>query len=151
MSEEHGVPSWIRTAARVDRPEIDAWYRPEEGSLEGALIWRGQQEHAVSGDVQNVYAVRLTATGKVIGVSERAGLRGLRLVRVGSKVFIRPTTVKVLDGGRKMQQFEVFADQLEPLSEPVRGSTPRGGAAGSGGEGAGGADSGALSSDKVPF
>ena len=105
MSEEN-VPNWIRGAARVDRPEIDAWYKPEEGALDGKLIWRGQQEYA--GDVYNAYAIR-TAEGKVIGVSERAGLRGLRAVRVGSRVFIRPTTVKALEGGRKMQQFEIYA------------------------------------------
>jgi hypothetical protein len=129
MSEKN-APNWIRTAARVDRPEIDWWYKPEDGPLDGVLTWRGQHDHALSGDVYNVYALRLADTGKVIGVSEKAGLRGLRAARVGSKVFIRPTGVKVLDGGRKMYQFEVFADQLEPLSEPVKGSGNRGGGEG---------------------
>lgn len=124
---ENSVPDWLKSAARVDRPELDAWYKPDEhGALDGVLIWRGQQEHAQSGDVYNAYAVRLGGTGKVIGVSERVGLRGLRSVRVGSRVYVRPTTVKELDRGRKMQQFEIFADQMEPLTDPVKGSGHRG-------------------------
>jgi hypothetical protein len=79
----------------------------------------------------------------VVGVSERAGLRDLRAVRVGSRVFIRPTGVKVLASGRKMQQFEIFAEHLEPLSEPTRGGGSRGGGTPS--------DGGAGPSDKVPF
>lgn len=143
MSEDSNVPNWIRNASRVDRPEIDVWYRPEDGALDGVLIWRGQQDHAISGELQNVYAIRRTDTGRVIGVSERAGLRGLRAVRVGSKVFIRPKGVKVLEGGHKMHQFEIFADQLEPLSEPAKSSGNRG--SGEGPEG------GPLPSERVPF
>ncbi len=143
MSEESMVPSWVRTAARVDRPEMSAWYKPEDGDLDGVLIWRGQQESPTSGDVYNAYAVRQTASGKVFGVSERAGLRDLRSVRVGSKVFIHPTTVKVLDSGRKMQQFEVFAEELEPLSEPTRGNGSRRGGTGS--------DGGPAPSEGAPF
>ena len=142
MSESR-IPEWVKSAARVDRPEIDAWYKHEEnGALDGILIWRGQQEAAQSGEVYNAYAQRL-ATGKVIGLSERAGLRGLRAVRLGSRVFIHPTTIKELDGGRKMQQFEIFADQLEPLSDPVKRSGPRGGGGSSGGSASG--------SEDVPF
>ena len=126
---ERPLPEWLKTAARVDRPEINVWYKPDEhGTLDGLLIWRGQQEAAQTGDQYNAYAVRLAGVGTVIGLSERAGLRGLRSVRVGSRVFIRPTTVKELDGGRKMQQFEIFADQMEPLTDPARGGgSSRGG------------------------
>ncbi len=151
MSDPSNVPSWVRGAARVDRPEIDAWYKPEEGELEGTLIWRGVQESATSGDVYNAYAVRKPDGSKVIGVSERAGLRGLRSVKVGSRVFIRPTEVKVLDSGRRMQQFEVFAEHLEPLSEPVRRGAGGGGSGGAAGGSGGAADGGAVPSDKVPF
>ncbi len=141
---ENTVPEWLKSAARVDRPEIDFWYKPEDhGALDGVLIWRGQQESAQSGDVYNVYAVRLTATGKVVGLSERVGLRGLRSVRVTSRVFIRPTTVKELDGGRRMQQFEIFAEQLEPLTDPVKGPGHRGGN--------GLPDTAPVGSDGVPF
>jgi len=143
MTEETNVPSWVRSAPRVDRPEIDGWYKPEDGPLEGTLIWRGQQESPTSGDIYNAYAVRTADGARVLGVSERAGLRALRSVRVGSRVFIRPTAVKTLDNGRKMQQFEIFAEHLEPLSEPVRGAAHRGGAAASDGCG--------TQSDGVPF
>jgi hypothetical protein len=143
MDDETNVPSWIRTAPRVDRPELSAWYKPEDGPLDGFLIWRGQQESPTSGDVYNAYAIRVGDTGKVVGVSERAGLRGLRGVRVGSRVFIRPTGLKVLDSGRKMHQFEIFAEQLEALSEPVRVSGNRDGGPPS--------DGSAGASEKVPF
>ena len=43
MSDEANIPSWVRGAARVDRPKIDAWYRPEDGALEGTLIWRASK------------------------------------------------------------------------------------------------------------
>lgn len=82
---------------------------------------RGQRDHVQSGDVYNAYAVRLASSCKVVGVSERAGLRNLRQVRISSRVFIRPTTVKELENGRRMQQFEIFAEHLEPLTEPGRG------------------------------
>ena len=44
MSDET-VPDWARTAPRIDRPEITTWYKPENGPLDGVLIWRGQMEH----------------------------------------------------------------------------------------------------------
>lgn len=135
------TPDWVKNAARVDRPDIKRWYKPEDGPLDGTLIWRGRQEHYLSGDIYNVYAVRLAGTEEVVGISERAGLRDLRTVKVGSRVFIRPAGVKVLDNGHKLQQFEIFAEHQEPLGEPTRG---RGGNQG-GGQG------GAVASEDVPF
>jgi hypothetical protein len=143
MSDDANIPSWVRGAARVDRPKIDAWYRPEDGALEGTLIWRGQQESPTSGDIFNAYAIRKPDGNKVIGVSERAGLRDLRSVRIGSRTFIRPAGVMVLDRGRKMQLFEIFAENLEPLPVPVRGGGNRGGGTPS--------DGGPAPSEKVPF
>ena len=75
-----------------------------------------------------MYAIREADTGLIIGVSERAGLRDLRNVKVGSKVFIRPGRIKELENGRKFQTFEIFAEGLEPLGEGTRG---RGGSQGS--------------------
>jgi hypothetical protein len=115
------TPDWIKNAVRVDRPDIKRWFKPEDGPLDGTLIWRGRQEHYQTGDVYNAYAIRVAETGDIVGVSERAGLRDLRGVKVGSRVFIRPTGVKELDNGHKLQQFEVFAEGLEALSEPTRG------------------------------
>ena len=114
-------PDWIRNAARADRPEIERWYKPEkDGALNGALIWRGQEEHRLSGDVYNVYAIKQAETNIIIGVSERFGLRGLRRVMLNSKVFIEPTGEKELENGRKMQQFQIHAEHLEPLGDPPR-------------------------------
>ncbi len=119
-------PDWIQNAARVDRPEIERWYKPEkEGALDGVLIWRGQEEHRQSGDVYNVYAIRQNETNAIIGVSERFGLRGLRRVKLNSKVFIEPTGEKELESGRKMQQFQIHAEHLEALPEPTR-AKPKG-------------------------
>lgn len=141
---ETAAPDWLKSAVRIDRPQIDVWYKPDEhGTLDGHLIWRGQQEHPLSGEVYNAYAVRLGDTGKVMGVSERAGLRGLRSVRVGSRVYIKPTTVKELEGGRKMQQFEIFADHQEALTDVGKRRGPSGGGGQPGGPPA--------DSDDVPF
>jgi hypothetical protein len=135
-------PEWIKSAARVDRPDIARWYKPENGSLDGVLIWRGRMESYHTGDIYNAYAIRLAANGEIVGVSERAGLRDLRGVKVGSRVFIEPAEVKDLGSGRKFQQFHVFAEGLEPLSEPTRGS----------GKGTGGGPEGApAASEDVPF
>jgi hypothetical protein len=130
-------PDWIRNAARADRPEIARWYKPEkDGSLDGVLIWRGQEEHRQSGDIYNVYAIRQNETNAIIGVSERFGLRGLRRVKLNSKVFIEPTGEKELENGRKMQQFEIHAEHLEPLGDPPRGKTKTSGTPPDGASGA---------------
>ena len=115
------TPDRIKNAARVDRPDIKRWFKPEDGPIDGTLIWRGRQEHYQTGDTYNAYAIRLGETGEIVGVSERVGLRDLRGVKVGSRVFIRPAGVKELDNGHKLQQFDIFAEGLESLSEPTRG------------------------------
>jgi len=135
---ETKTPDWIKNAPRVDRPEFKRWYKPEDGPLDGKLIWRGRQEHYQTGDVYNAYAVQLADGGEVVGISERAGLRDLRMVKIGSRVFIRPAGVKELDNGHKLQQFEIFADALETLGEPGRGRVGKG-------------QGGAASPDDVPF
>jgi hypothetical protein len=116
-------PSWTRNAIRVDRPDIDIWYKPEEhAAIDGVLIWRGQMEQHQTGETYNAYAIRQANTTQIIGVSERAGLRGMRTVALNSRVFIRPTTIKDLSDGRKMQQFEIIAERLEPLTDPAKKS-----------------------------
>jgi hypothetical protein len=114
-------PEWIRNAPRIDRPNIDRRYKPEkDGALDGVLVWRGQEEHRLSGDIYNAYAIRQADTNTIIGISERAGLRDLRRVKLNSKVFIEPMGEKELENGRKMQQFAIHAEHLEPLGEPTR-------------------------------
>jgi len=122
------IPEWVKRASRVDRPDINRWFKPEDDPINGTLIWRGRQEDRQTGDTYNVYAIREADTGLVIGVSERAGLRDLRNVKVGSKVFIRTGRVKELDNGRKVQTYEIFAEDLESLGDSTRG---RGGNQGS--------------------
>jgi hypothetical protein len=136
-------PDWIKNAPRVDRPDITRWFKPEDGPIDGTLIWRGRQEHHQSGDVYNVYAIREADTGLIIGVSERAGLRDLRTVKVGSRVFINPASVKQLDNGRTLQQFEIFAEAQEPLSEPTKGGGKNGNS--------GPSDAGSAASESNPF
>ena len=133
-------PEWIRNAPRVDRPDITRWYKPEDGSLDGTLIWKGRLEQYQSGDTYNAYAIRQADTGFIIGVSERAGLRDLRTVKVGSRVFINPVGVKQLDNGRALQQFEIFAEAQEALSEPTKGPGKPGPS-----------DAGPAPSETVPF
>ena len=114
-------PDWTKNAPRIGRPNIDRWYKPEkDGALDGVLVWRGQEEHRLSGDIYNVYAIRQAETNTIIGVSERAGLRDLRRVKLNSKVFIEPMGEKELENGHKMQQFAINAEQVEPLGEPTR-------------------------------
>jgi hypothetical protein len=44
-------PAWTRSTRRLDRPKIDAGYKPEDhGPLDGFLVWQGQEEHRMSGD-----------------------------------------------------------------------------------------------------
>jgi len=137
-------PEWIRNANRVDRPDITRWYKPEDGPINGTLIWKGRQEQHQSGDVYNAYAIREAGTaGLIIGVSERAGLRDLRTVKVGSRVFINPAGVKQLDNGRRFQLYEIFAEEQEPLSEPTKGGSRNGSSAGS--------DDGTPPSEGIPF
>jgi hypothetical protein len=131
------TPDWVKKAPRVDRPDVNRWFKPEDGPINGALIWRGRMEHYQTGDTYNAYAIREADTGLVIGVSERAGLRDLRNVKMGSRVFIRPSRVKELDNGRKFQAFEIFAEDVEPLSEPTRGR--------------GASPGGASASEDIPF
>ena len=140
------LPEWIRNAPRIDRPDIHHWYKAEEGAIDGMLIWRGRQEHYQSGDTYNVYAVRENSTGHIIGVREWVGLRDLRTVRVGSKVFINPIGKKETDSGRAFEQFQIFAEQQEPLSEPTKGAGKKGSAGGFGPS-----DAGSAPSEEIPF
>lgn len=139
------TPNWVRNASRVDRPDINRWYKVEDGAINGTLIWRGRQEHYQTGDIFNVYVIREADTGLNIGLSEKVGLRDLRMVKTGSRVFIRPGRVKELDKGRKVQTYEVFAEEVESLADMPRSARSGGGGA------AGGAPGGALASEDVPF
>jgi hypothetical protein len=76
----------------------------------------------------------------------------MRTVKVGSKVFINPIGKKQIGNGRPFDQFEIFAEGLEPLGDPTRSARSAGGALGGGALGAGSeAPGGALPSEDVPF
>jgi hypothetical protein len=141
------LPDWIKHAQRVDRPETKRRYKAEDGPLDGTLVWKGRLENYHTGDSYNGYAIRETSTGDVVGVSELAGLRDLRSVKVGSKVFINPIGKKQTGTGRAFDQFEVFAEQQEALSEPSRGTSGAGAKGGNGSPSGGGA----APSEEAPF
>jgi hypothetical protein len=106
-------PDWLKNARRVDRPEIDKWYKPDhDGDLEGRLIWQGDQEnHFRPGETAHLFVVRDERTGVVFGVQERAALRGLRRAKVGSRVFLSPKGARDLPDGRgKRWEFEVYVE-----------------------------------------
>ena len=141
------LPDWIKHAQRVDRPETKRRYKAEDGALDGTLVWKGRLENYHTGDSYNGYAIRETSTGDVVGVSELAGLRDLRSIKVGSRVFINPIGKKQTGTGRAFDQFEVFADQQEALSEPTRGAGGTGAKGGNGGP----LGSSAAASEDAPF
>jgi hypothetical protein len=143
-SDQSQPPSWTRAAHRLDRPKIDAWYRPEEdGALDGFLIWQGQEEHRMSGEAYHAFAIREAQTGKVVGVTERAALRFLRQVRSSSRVYIRPLGKKDLGDGRSMWEFEAYAEAVDHAAPGRLAGKPSSGKGPSDESGGGG--------DGVPF
>lgn len=113
-------PEWIKTAHRLDRPKTDVRYKPEShGALDGVLIWQGEVEAFQSGDIYHEYAIR-DASGVVFAVTERVGLRDLRAVRCGSRVFIKPLGQVELKSGNKMWRFQLHAEQLAPAAPTAK-------------------------------
>lgn len=113
-TDQQQPPAWTRSAHRLDRPKIDAWYKPEDhGPLDGFLVWQGQEEHRMSGDTYHAFAIREAESGRMIGLTERAALRFLRQVRPGSRVYIRPIGKKDLGDGRSMWEFEANAQDVD--------------------------------------
>jgi len=121
MNGTSDTPDWTRTAHRIDRPKIDRWWRPEDGALDGFLIWQGDGPDRQTGETYHAFAVREGATGLVLGVAERAALRGLRQARPGTRIFIKPTGKRDIGGGREMLAFEAYAQELvAPASTPLK-------------------------------
>jgi hypothetical protein len=107
-------PAWTRAAHRLDRPKIDAWYKPDDGTaLDGVFLWQGDAEHRTSGETYHVFVVRETSTGLHVAVAERAALRFLRQVRPGSRIYVRATGKKDIGDGRSMWEFEAYADNVD--------------------------------------
>lgn len=141
-------PAWTRSAHRLDRPKIDAWYKPEDhGPLDGFLVWQGQEEHRLSGETYHAFAIREAESGRMIGLAERAALRFLRQVRPGSRVYIRPVGKKDLGDGRSMWEFEAYAQDIEHDTAGER--LPRKPAAN--GKAAADEDGAGAAGDRIPF
>jgi hypothetical protein len=111
---EHQPPVWTRGAHRLDRPKIDAWYKPDDGAaLDGVFLWQGDAEHRISGETYHVFVVREQATGLHVAVAERAALRFLRQVRPGSRVYLRATGKRDIGDGKTMWDFEAYAENVD--------------------------------------
>jgi hypothetical protein len=111
---DHQPPAWTRGAHRLDRPKIDAWYKPEDrAALDGVFLWQGDAEHRMSGETYHVFVVREHATGLHVAVAERAALRFLRQVRAGSRVYVRATGKKDIGDGKAMWEFEAYAENVD--------------------------------------
>lgn len=109
-------PDWIKTAHRLDRPKTDLRYKPEvHGALDGVLIWQGDVEAFHSGETYHEYVVQ-DGGGVAFAVTERAGLRELRAVCNGSRVFIKPLGQIELKSGNKMWRFQIHAERLAPVT-----------------------------------
>src|SRR4051812_26615825 len=102
MNSSTDAPDWTRTAYRIDRPKIDRWWKPEDGAVDGALIWQGDGTDRQTGEPYHAFAIRETVTGMVLGVAERAALRGLRQARPATGVYIKPIGKRDIGGGREM-------------------------------------------------
>jgi|ERR1039457_859260 hypothetical protein len=113
-------PEWIKNARRIDRPRMDRWYKPNDGALDGVLIWKGRQLNHQTGDLYNVYAIREEDTGKIVGLSERIALRDLRAARIGGRVYIEYAGLKRGSSGYDMQLFNLYIGEphAEPTSSP---------------------------------
>jgi hypothetical protein len=114
MSTSTTAPAWTRSAQRLDRPAIDVWWKPElHGPIDGILIWQGDAPDRRTGEPYHLFAIREHASAAVYAVTERAALRSLRQVGVGARVYFAPAGVRELDGGKRMMEFEVYAQEAQ--------------------------------------
>ena len=154
MNSTNNAPDWTRTAHRIDRPKIDRWWKPEDGTVDGFLVWQGDGSDRQTGETYHAFAIREGATGLVLGVAERAALRGLRQARPGTRVYINPTGKRDIGGGREMLEFEVYAQEMAPpTAAPARPPhTPESGRdRGVGGDGASDNATASGNGDGIPF
>jgi hypothetical protein len=103
-------PKWASDKNRIaQRPKFERWYRPDDdGPIEGALIWRGEQEKPDG--PQRIFCLQLEK-GEVIGVNEYQQLRDIRTLPLGTRVYIEPKGKVPLPGARIMWEFDLFVDR----------------------------------------
>jgi hypothetical protein len=154
MNSTNDAPDWTRTAHRIDRPKIDRWWKPEDGIVDGFIVWQGDGSDRQTGETYHAFAIREGTTGVVLGIAERAALRGLRQARPGTRVYIKPTGKRDIGGGREMLEFEVYALEVTATAAaPARATrTPEGGRDGTvGSDGASDNTNAGGNGDGIPF
>jgi len=115
-------PTWTANAARVDRPDTQMRYKPEEhGALDGVLVWAGMRE-SQQGESYREYVIRQADTGAMFSVPERAGLRDLRRAKLNSRVYVEPTDVRELDNGPQDAAVHRHSRESGPLPDEGRGA-----------------------------
>jgi len=108
-------PTWTANAARVDRPDTQMRYKPEEhgASMRARL---GGYAREPQGESYREYVIRQADTGAMFSVPERAGLRDC-VEQANSRVYVEPTDVRELDNGHKMQRFIVISRESGALPD----------------------------------
>jgi hypothetical protein len=112
MNEKRSPPDWATT--RVDRPNIERLWKPEDGPLHARLIWRGEEvdQH---GEEYYLYVAKEVGTGTVLGVAERAKLRVLRRLKPKGRFYLDPQGSVPTAKGRTMWDIHVYVEPT-PLS-----------------------------------
>lgn len=122
--DETNRPDWTRNVKRIDRPTIDRNYHPEDGALDGILLWQGDVTDQRSRDSYRLFAIQQTNTGVVVGVPERAALRPLRDAVIGSRVFIEPEGKRDLGDGRSMWIYALYVQSPRGSRGPAPSNPP---------------------------
>ena len=122
--DEQDRPEWTKTVKRIDRPTIDRHYHPEEGGLDGFLIWQGDVTDQRNRDTYRLFVVEEAKSGAAVGVPERAALRPLREAAIGSRVYIEPQGKRELGDGRSMWLFALYVQPARGTRGPAPSTPP---------------------------
>jgi hypothetical protein len=117
---DHRKPPWAEGLTRIDRPHIDRRWRPQDGPLDGVLVWQGEEVDR-HGEEYHLYIFEeqreFESTGVMVGVPERATLRALRGVANGTRVYLELRGTIPTSAGRDMLDIAVY---VEPSSAAPR-------------------------------
>lgn len=126
MNNGSKKPDWINGLERQDRPPIDKIWRPEDGPLEGSLVWQGEVADQ-QGEEYHQFVLREAATDANVGVSEKAALRPLRTKPAGTLVYIAPEGKTELGDGRTMWRLALYCAPRRrggTSTPPITSQTP---------------------------